>query len=159
MKQFIVLTVVFVATFASAQRGNGKNGKPIGVANNYTISGQVVEAGSNQSIDYATVTIIDNATNKIQSGTTTESGGLFNMTSKTKDIYIEISFIGYSTKKIDVITFDGQKADLGLIKLGEDSQKLDEVVVTAQKSTTEFKLDKRVFNVGSDLSSTGASAL
>jgi len=33
------------------------------------------------------------------------------------------------------------------------------VLISAEKSTTEFKLDKRVFNVGKDLSSTGASAL
>ena len=35
---------------------------------------------------------------------------------------------------------------------------LNEVEVRAEKSTTEFRLDKRVFNVGKDLSSTGASA-
>ena len=53
----------------------------------------------------------------------------------------------------------GSTADLGTIYLGSDSQALDEVLITADKSTTEFKLDKRVFNVGADLSSTGAGAL
>ena len=31
--------------------------------------------------------------------------------------------------------------------------------MASEKSTTEFKLDKRVFNVGQDLSSTGMGAL
>ena len=49
--------------------------------------------------------------------------------------------------------------DLGIIKMSDNINDLDEVVVRAEKSTTEFKLDKRVFNVGKDLSSTGAGAL
>lgn len=32
-------------------------------------------------------------------------------------------------------------------------------MIRAEKSQTEFKLDKRVFNVGLDLSATGASSL
>ena len=46
-----------------------------------------------------------------------------------------------------------------MVVLSEDLQALGEVIVRAEKSQTEFKLDKRIFNVGSDLSSTGASAL
>lgn len=125
----------------------------------YTITGTIVEAKSLQSIDYATVIVSDKSTEKLISGTTTEYGGKFSLTTNSQDVYIEISFIGYTTKRIEEIAFDGKAASLGQVKIGEDSQQLDEVVVTAEKSTTEFKLDKRVFNVGSDLSSTGASAL
>lgn len=150
MKQIILFSLLLISTLISAQRGGSSD---------YTIKGQVVEAGSNQSIDYATVTVFDKASQKIQSGTTTENGGKFTLTSKSRDVYVEVSFLGYTTKRIDDISFEGRMIDLGTIKLGEDSQQLDEVVVTAEKSTTEFKLDKRVFNVGSDLSTTGASAL
>ncbi|NNK90382.1 MAG: TonB-dependent receptor, partial [Saprospiraceae bacterium] len=45
------------------------------------------------------------------------------------------------------------------ILLAKDAMRLEEIIVAAEKSSTEFKLDKRVFNVGKDLSSTGASAL
>ena len=159
MKHLILFTFLLIGTYMSAQGGNSQKGLPTDITKNYIITGQVVEASSNQSIDYATVTLKDKNTNKTLTGTTTENGGQFELKSKSRDIYIEISFIGYSAKRIDEIIFDGQRADLGIIKLGEDSQQLDEIVVTAEKSTTEFKLDKRVFNVGTDLSSTGASAL
>lgn len=155
MKQYLTFAIILIASLLSAQRGGNPNGNTKG----YTITGQVVEAGSNQFIDYATVTLIDKATKKILTGTTTENDGQFELSSKSADIYLEISFIGYATKTLEDIQFDGTKANLGIIKLGEDSQQLDEIVVTAEKSTTEFKLDKRVFNVGSDLSTTGASAL
>ncbi len=125
----------------------------------FKIIGTVIEASSNQPIDYATVVIAEKETDKIITGTTTENGGKFELMTTEVNFYVEVSFIGYSNMRIEEIDFNGKIIDLGNISLGEDSQRLDEVVVTAEKSTTEFKLDKRVFNVGTDLSTTGASAL
>ncbi len=137
----------------TAQRGSSR------AKSDFIITGQIIESSSLLNIEYATVSIFKKDTGKILSGTITDVSGRFKLESNSKDIYLEVSFIGYKTKRIDYVSFKGQKADLGQIKLGEDSEILDEVVVTAEKSTTEFKLDKRVFNVGTDLSSTGASAL
>jgi outer membrane receptor protein involved in Fe transport len=127
--------------------------------NSFTLKGQVIEASSGQSIDYATVLVLDKTSEEMLSGTTTENGGIFALTSDSENVILEISFIGYSTKRIEDLTFVKGLADLQTIRLGEDTKTLDEVIVTATKSTTEFKLDKRVFNVGTDLSTTGASAL
>ena len=41
----------------------------------------------------------------------------------------------------------------------ENQKVLDEVVVTGEKSKMEFQIDKRVFNIGEDISSTGMGAL
>ena len=73
--------------------------------------------------------------------------------------YLEISFIGFKTKTITEFKIQEGKTNLGALKLIPDNQKLDEIVVTAQTSKTTFKLDKRVFNVGKDFSTSGASAL
>jgi outer membrane receptor protein involved in Fe transport len=127
--------------------------------NTFTISGIITDASTGQTIDYATVTLKDIATNKIITGITTDDGGRFELEIADQNVFVEVSFIGYETKRIKDLPFKGNSANLGEIKLGEDSKVLDEVLVTAEKSTTEFKLDKRVFNVGTDLSSTGASAL
>lgn len=147
MKNFFVLAFLLTATLLQAQ------------SDNFKISGIVMDASSSQYIDYATVVVSDKTSGEILSGTTTEEGGKFRLLTKTSNVALEVSFLGYTSVKIDDISFDGKIANLGVIRLGEDAQTLDEVVVTAEKSTTEFKLDKRVFNVGTDLSSTGASAL
>ncbi len=123
------------------------------------IIGQVVEASSNNPIEYATIVAIEKETKEIISGTSSIEEGRFRMRSSTRNVDLEISFIGFETVRITDLSFTEGKADVGIIKLGTDAQTFDEVVVTAEKSTTEFKLDKRVFNVGSDLSNTGASAL
>lgn len=123
------------------------------------ITGTIVENTNQQPIEFATVVVANKETKQPITGTTTAADGSFSLKSASPDIYIEVSFIGYVTKRIQDISIDGNKVELGIIKLEGNSEKLGEVVVEADKSTTEFKLDKRVFNVGKDLSSTGASAL
>jgi len=123
------------------------------------VVGRVVESNSKEAVEFATVMIADADTKDPLTGTTTDANGNFSLSTKAQRFYVEVSFIGYVTQKITDITITNGKVDLQTIVLGENSQTLDEVVVRAEKSQTEFKLDKRVFNVGKDLSSTGASAL
>ena len=125
----------------------------------YTVKGTVVDAQSQEFIDYATIVAKESKTGTMITGATTSEGGKFLIETHTNEITLEVSFIGFNTLTISDPVFQGQSADLGVIQLGEDIESLDEVVITADKSTTEFKLDKRVFNVGADLSTTGAGAL
>ncbi len=123
------------------------------------IKGTVLESNSGQAIEFATIMVSDKETKDVVAGVTTDLEGKFEVRVKQKNVQVQISFIGFVSKTIETIEFKKGQADLGNISLSEDNKTLDEVVVRAEKSTTEFKLDKRVFNVGKDLSSTGASAL
>lgn len=122
------------------------------------ISGTVVESNK-LPIEFATVIIADINTQKPIAGATTNEKGQFSFTTSATNFYVEVSFIGFKNKKIQNFTKKNNRVDLGEIILTEDQSQLDEVIVRAEKSQTVFKLDKRVFNVGADLSSTGASAL
>lgn len=123
-----------------------------------TVTGTVVDAPSGEPIPYASVALKNVADKKIVTGATTTDNGGFSINTNASDFYVEISFIGYQTKEIKDFK-KGERIDLGSILLSENAQSLDEVSVTAEKSTVEFKLDKRVFNVGADLSSSGMGAL
>lgn len=123
------------------------------------IKGVVIEEGNKLPIEFATVLIADNTTKKPISGTTTLEDGSFTFETDASDYYIEVSFMGFTTKKIISVTAVNGVINLGQVVLKEDSQQLDEVVVQGEVSQTVFKLDKRVFNVGKDISSTGSSAL
>lgn len=127
--------------------------------NTLTVRGKIVDANSKQPLEFVSVIINSNKTNQPITGVTTGIDGTFELKTKEEDINVEISFIGFKTIKIDIIKKENGVANLNTIELEEDAQQLDEVVVRAEKSSTEFKLDKRVFNVGKDLSSTGASAM
>ena len=92
-------------------------------------------------------------------GTTTIDDGTFRLEITASNFYVEVSFIGFKTKTITGFKIVKGKIQLGNILIEEDLEQLSEVVVQAEISRTEFKLDKRIFNIGKDLSSTGASAL
>ncbi len=121
--------------------------------------GKVVSARAAQPISYATVMVTDKETKKGIVGTTTEEDGSFSLTIKAENYYVEIFFIGFKKKVVPAPQSKESTVDLGTIEIVEETQQLEEVVVRGEVSQTVFKLDKRVFNVGEDLSTTGASAL
>ncbi|WP_242203180.1 outer membrane beta-barrel family protein [Aestuariivivens insulae] len=126
---------------------------------NIEIIGTLEEEETAQPIPYATVAVYNTTTKELITGNTTGDRGKFRITIAKADFYLEISFMGYKTKTITKYSVFNGKVDLGSIQLSPDRQALDEVVVTGEVSKTVFKLDKRVFNVGTDISSTGVSAL
>ncbi|GAB1857273.1 outer membrane beta-barrel family protein [Flavobacteriaceae bacterium MHTCC 0001] len=122
-----------------------------------TIKGSVIDYKSKQPIAYASVSIIDPANKTPITGTITDDNGYFSINTNSQKFYVKISFLGYKTKTFTDFKILNGNVDLKLINLEENQEALDAVLVRAEKSQTEFKLDKRVFNVGADLSSTGAS--
>lgn len=124
-----------------------------------TVTGIVKEELTQQPVEFATVMIGNKETGVAITGTTTKEDGSFSITTSANDFFVEVSFIGYVSQSKRNISIKNGKVDIGVIQLSEDSRALKEVVVRGEKSRTEFKLDKRVFNVGQDLASTGASAL
>jgi outer membrane receptor protein involved in Fe transport len=149
-KQLLSFIALFILTnFANAQ-GSSKA----------IIIGKVVASESNQAVMFATVMVGDAKTQKPIDGTTTSENGSFSISVALPDsFYVQVSFIGFTTKTINNLKVTNGKVDLGTIQLKSTANELDEVNVVADRSQTEFKLDKRVFNVGQDLSSTGASAV
>lgn len=123
------------------------------------ITGSLIENNSSQPIPYATVVVKDKITKQNITGIISDDIGKFMVLSPTPNFYLEISFMGFETKTITEFKIQGGKTNIGALKLIPDNQKLNEIVVTAQTSKTTFKLDKRVFNVGKDFSTSGASAL
>ncbi|MFP4095242.1 MAG: TonB-dependent receptor domain-containing protein [Cyclobacteriaceae bacterium] len=126
---------------------------------NIQVRGKVVESASQQPLEYATVRLLDSQGGQMLGGTTTGADGTFSLEANKADFTLEVDFIGFVSKTFSEFTIVNGKLDLGTIGLSENTEQLDEVVVRGEKSQTVFKLDKRVFNVGQDLSSTGASAL
>ncbi len=124
-----------------------------------TISGQVIEENQEYAIPYATVKAIDNQDPTNIQGSLTDENGAFSFTIQAEDFIVEVSYIGYEDLVISEFSIDNGAVVLGTIPLNQDTALLQEVVVEEERSRTTFELDKRVFQVGSDLSSSGASAL
>lgn len=121
-----------------------------------TISGKVLDISSNLPLEYATIVIKNSETNKI-SGGITDIDGKFNIKSPKGFYEISIEYISFKSKKYPKQNITSN-LDLGIIKLSEDSKSLNEVVIIAEKTTVDIRLDKKVFNIGKDLSIRGGNA-
>ena len=153
MKKILLFALLIVSASSFAQMSKENLPKP-GV-----ISGKVIDKTSKEALPYVNIVVRDVA-KKILTGGITDEKGLF----KIKDIpkgnsIVEIQFIGFKTysQKIS-ITNKRKKINLGTIALEEDSATLDEVVVRAETSTVVQKVDRKVINVGKDLTAAGTTA-
>ena len=121
-----------------------------------TISGKIVDTKTNQPLEYATVILKDVKTKQLSGGITDEKGNFSINTPKgTYDVsfeYISFKTVTMPNKLID------NSINFGVIKLAEDSKKLDEIVIVAEKTTVDIRLDKKIYSIGKDLSVRGGNA-
>lgn len=152
-KSNLVLTLfVLLTTLISVaqQRPEGEQGGNPQTRTKVKVTGTVIEKSSKQPLGYATITLTNVKNPKAISGGITDENGKFSVetTAGTYDIKVEfISFKATEFKQKEI----NKNTNLGNITLSEDTNELNEVVIRAEKSTVEIKLDKKVYNVGQDM--------
>ncbi len=149
------LLILFALT-SYAQRPGGKRGpRP-----KATLTGTIVDSQTQTPLEFATITLFSQRDSSVAGGIISDGAGKFMLETKAGRYFAKIEFIGYQPYAIEEIRL-GRKnlnVDLGIIQLSGDAAVLDEIEVVGEKSTFTMSLDKRVFNVGKDLTSTGANA-
>lgn len=120
------------------------------------ISGKVIEVDSKMPLEYATI-ILQNKQTKEITGGITDVNGSFNISVPKATYQIRVEFISFNSKVFPLKVIDSD-TDLGIIKLSENTKALNEVVIVAEKTTVDIRLDKKVFNIGKDLSIRGGNA-
>jgi hypothetical protein len=124
--------------------------------NNITIFGKVVDTRTNQPLEYATIIINNTETEKV-SGGITDLNGEFSIEMPKATYQISVAFISFESAKFPKEKITSNK-DLGIIKLAEATNGLNEIVIVAEKTTVDIRLDKKIFNIGKDLSIRGGNA-
>ncbi|HET8860582.1 TonB-dependent receptor domain-containing protein [Marivirga sp.] len=142
---FKVLTIVILSAFATNAW-----------AQTTTITGQLVDGKNQQPLAYANVSVF-NQNDELVTGTVTPENGQFQLQVKQGEYTLRLQFISYKTIN-KPINANKSTINLGVIELNEDIDQLSEVQVVAKRPQMEMKLDKRVFNVGEDLSNIGSNA-
>ena len=125
-----------------------------------TISGRVTDAEKNAPLEYATISLFNQADSSLVTGTTTNLDGEFVMNAPYGRYYALIQFLSFGSKYQENIILNAAnpRVQLGTIALLPDAQTLSEVQVTAEKSQLQLALDKKIFNVGESLARVGGSA-
>ncbi|XMO86093.1 outer membrane beta-barrel family protein [Algibacter sp. AS12] len=143
----LLLSVLFFTQFSFAQKSEGKD---------VNISGVVLDKETNLPLEYATIAFFSKAENKIVTGGITDIKGLFNIPVSSGLYDISIEYISFKT-----ITLQNRKItkseNIGEFYLEIDAESLGEVEIIAERTTVELKLDKKIYNVGKDLTVRGGT--
>jgi len=127
------------------------------------VRGTIIDSVTSKPIEYASVSLVDLEHNELVTGGLTDKNGLLNITEIPLGKYVAvIEFIGYEKKEINpIILFPGEgggiRHDFGTLKLSVSAVNMSEVEVLGDESVFIQTIDKKIFNVGRDLSSSGGT--
>ncbi|WP_162055357.1 TonB-dependent receptor [Pontibacter pamirensis] len=124
----------------------------------FLIKGTLVDEQRNP-VSYASVVLFAKQDSGMVSGATSDDAGRFGISTRPGTYYALVTFLSFDKKAITDIRVTNQDVDLGMILLTSNTEVLREVVVQGERSTMELSLDKKIFNVGTDLANAGGTAV
>ncbi|MEN1784124.1 MAG: outer membrane beta-barrel family protein [Bacteroidota bacterium] len=143
-KSLLICCLVLVSASLTAQR------KTI------NLQGSVKEAGIDRPLEYATILIEDaNQPDNITGGITDEKGS-FSIQVKPGTYRVSVEYISFSPRTIAAKKYT-TNTNLGVIRLSPNVQELDAVEIVEERTSVEVRLDKKIYNVGKDLTNSGAT--
>lgn len=151
-KVLLLMVVICIATV-----------KIYGQTNNTgKISGIIVDAQTNETIPYASATLINRKTKATVQAVQSDLNGNFTITNLANGVYtFKASYVGYQTMVRDSISITGasKNINLGTIKMKTGKGNiLSEVTVTGQRPAMQLGVDRKVFAVEQSLVSEGGNA-
>ncbi|WP_350286024.1 TonB-dependent receptor [uncultured Croceitalea sp.] len=146
-KLFLVLALAITTTLF-AQRP--QNLSPV------TVTGTVIDKDTGEPLEYATLVLESLRKPDQVDGGITDANGKFEVETMPGMYNISVEYISYTTYKKERQLISGN-LDLGTITLALNVAALDEVEVIAERTTVELRLDKRIYNVGKDLTVQGGT--
>ncbi|WP_430971842.1 TonB-dependent receptor domain-containing protein [Sunxiuqinia rutila] len=158
-RKILLGTLVFLNLSAAAQPPE-KSANTIELK--AIVKGQIVDAQTKQSMEYANVSIFNPADSSLVSGGITDSNGEFEIRKiDFGTYYIEANFIGFNKTRINNVRIGSgnRHLDLGVIELEPSTQEIGAVNVVADRSRIEYKIDKKVINVSQDINAAGGTAV
>lgn len=153
MKKLLSLTILLMVFTTYAQRPQGRGGQR---PNPIEIKGTVLDAETNEPLEYATLVLQSlRDTTKITGGIT-NAQGIFSIETMPGRYNIRVEYISFTSYQLKNQILRSS-TDLGVIKLDPDVAQLEGVEVIAEKTTVEIRLDKKIYNVGKDLTVSGGT--
>lgn len=146
MKIKLSLLFLFATTIILAQNPEKKE---------ITVKGTILEEGTNYPLEYSTVSFINSEGKTITGGITTIEGK-YSIEVPVGVYTVKYEFISYKSKEVPNQNLT-KNTTLPTIKLAMDAASLDEVVVRAETTEVQVRLDKKIYNIGKDLTTGGAT--
>lgn len=120
------------------------------------VTGKVLDASSRSPLEFTTVIFIDSEGTMVSGGITNQNGE-FNIKVPAGTYTVRYEFLSFKTKDIENQVISKGNRELAPVYLEEDSAVLNEVVIRAETTEVQINLDKKVYNIGKDLTTSGAT--
>jgi hypothetical protein len=146
MKKILFLLVLFTSALNYSQNSN-----PI------TVKGKLVDKDSGVPLEFATVSFISSKAEQLPQGGVTDLEGNYSISVLPGTYTVKWEYITFKSisKENQVLKED---KDYGVISLVQDIAELDAAIVVAEKTTVDIRLDKKIYNIGKDLTVQGGTA-
>lgn len=149
MKHFTAAVLLLCSLLSFAQ--DGATSSPIDI----TISGKILEQDTNIPLEYATV-VITNTAGSIVTGGITDAQGMYNVSVTSGSYVVSYEYIGFESIVLQPRNFP-KDTTLPVVYLSANTENLDEVIIRAETTEVQVRLDKKIYNIGKDLTTSGAT--
>ena len=171
-KLFLLFSLLGACQISNAQMPTGLGGfsgaapkkeavaAPVAPRGSAKIVGYLLDSTDSKAVEFASVALINKTTGRPVDGTVADQVGKFTITKVAVGSYkLVASFLGYNSITIPVeITNKNDDKDLGVIRMGSNTQMLAEVTVEGQRALIEEKVDRTVYNAEKDQTNRGGDA-
>lgn len=150
-KRILLFLSLVIGLYSNAQRPQNFQ-KPTKI----NLSGKVIDQETQQPLEYATITLKSaRFPDRLQGGITNKEG-IFNFEIFPGRYTITTEYISFEKDIKEGVVLKESK-DLETIALVIEVNSLNEVELIAERTEVEIRLDKRVYNVGKDITVRGGS--
>src|SRR5690606_21055651 len=123
---------------------------------NITVKGTVLDQETNTPLEYASLVLQSVEDPGKFTGGITDGEGRFNVSTAPGKYNLRVEFISYKPYVLADQDLNGPM-DLGTIRLVMDATQLDAVEVVGERTTVEVRLDKKIYNIGKDITTSGGN--
>nr|NQU93591.1 TonB-dependent receptor [Bacteroidota bacterium] len=126
---------------------------------NQVITGKVVEMSTREPMQFASVTLFEEADTiaAIQGSATDGDGNFMFEQVKPGNYFVSVSFIGYKNARTSIFKHE-EFTKLGTIEIEASEILLEDVIITGKQDILSHNIDKKVYQVGQDILSESGSA-
>ncbi len=121
-----------------------------------TITGKVIDKSNGAPLEFATVSLSDAETSQLVNGGITDFDGNFELRVPPGTYDIKFEFISFKSVTLSNQAFT-RNTQIPSVTLEMDAASLDEVVIRAETTEVQVRLDKKIYNIGKDLTTRGAT--
>lgn len=170
MKPVLLALSMIIPFLVSAQVEREEPATPVNPQiriNNNRVFGKVVDSKTNRALEAVSIQLFlylpGSQKDSLAGGMFSRSNGDFSFDNipAADSIRVEVSGIGYQdfTRVIPVNATTGFSYDLGNVMLEQMAQVMTGVVITAQRPALRMGIDRKIFDVDRNITSTGGTAI